>query len=77
MKDFDNWVIDDITGQKYPASEMRELSGDQKGLLTHKKNWNPAHPQLYIKGRADKQNVEKVRLRGPDLFPTPPNPEDL
>lgn len=73
----DNNVIDDITGQKHKASDMRMLSGDQEGLLTHRKNWNPAHPQLHLRSREDKQNVNKVRLRGDDQFPVPPNPEDL
>jgi hypothetical protein len=77
LKIGDNNVIDDITGQKHKASEMRKLSGTQRGLLTHWKNWNPAHPQLKIRAREDKQNVNKVRLRGEDRFPTPPNPEDL
>jgi hypothetical protein len=68
LKIGDNNVIDDITGQKYKASEMRVLSGSQNGLLTHKKNWNPAHPQLKIRSRVDDQNVRHVRLRGADIF---------
>jgi hypothetical protein len=77
LKIGDNNVIDDITGQKHKASDMKMLSGSQRGLLTHRKNWNPAHPQLSIRAREDKQNVKKVRLRVEDQFPTPPNPEDL
>ena len=77
LKIGDNNVIDDITGQKYKASDMKKLSGTQEGLLTHRKNWNPAHPQLNLRAREDTQNVNKVRLRGEDKFPDPPSPEDL
>jgi len=66
----DNNVIDDITGFKHKASEMRMLSGEQKGLLTHKSNWNPAHPQLHIRPRAEDQTVRNVRLRQTDNFIT-------
>lgn len=73
----DSNVIDDITGFKHKRSEMRKLSGTQKGLLTHKNNWNPAHPQLNIRGREDKQTVEDTRVRQPDEFPEPPTQDDL
>lgn len=69
-KSGDNNVIDDITGFKHKASDMRKLSGEQKGLLTHKRNWNPAHPQLYIKPKPDNQNVKNVRLRQEENFIT-------
>jgi len=69
-KSGDNNVIDDITGFKHKASEMRVLSGEQKGLLTHKSNWNPAHPQLHIKPKPDNQNVKTVRLRQDENFIT-------
>lgn len=73
----DHWVISDISGFKFPASEMRKLSGEQKGLVCHKSEWNPQHPQLVLRTRADKQTVKLVRLRGEDKFETPPKPEDL
>ena len=73
----DSNVIDDITGFKHKRSEIRKLSGTQRGLLTHKRNWNPHHPQLTIRGREDRQTVEDTRIRQPDQFPTPPTPEDL
>lgn len=66
----DHNVIDDITGFKHKASRMRKLSGDQKGLLTHESNWNPAHPQLKIKAHQDNQQVRNVRVRQPDNFIT-------
>ena len=74
----DHNVIDDITGFKHKASEMRMLQGEQKGLLTHHSNWNPQHPQLKIRPRADKQSVKNVRLRQPDNFITTAiTPDDL
>lgn len=67
-KSGDNNVIDDITGFKHKASDMMKLSGEQKGLLTHKSNWNPAHPQLNIRPKPDKQTVRNVRLRQEENF---------
>ena len=69
-KSGDNNVIDDITGFKHKASDMMKLSGEQKGLLTHKSNWNPAHPQLRIRPRPDNQTVRNVRLRQDENFIT-------
>jgi len=74
----DNNVIDDITGFKHKASEMMKLQGEQKGLLTHKSNWNPAHPQLVIRPRSDDQTVKLVRLRQEENFiSTPVTQDDL
>lgn len=69
-------VIDDITGFKEKSGRMRKLQGEQKGLLTKDSNWNPAHPQLKIKVRADKQSVPNVRLRTTDTFITTPVTQD-
>lgn len=73
----DNWVISDISGFKFPASEMMKLSGDQRGLVCHKTEWNPPQPLLKIRAREDIQNVKLVRLRGEDKFETPPTPDEL
>ena len=73
----DSNAIDDITGFKEKRSDMVKLSGTQKGLLTHKRNWNPAHPQLFIRGRAEKTSVEDTRVRQLDTFPAPPTQDDL
>lgn len=73
----DHWVISDISGFKFPASEMRKLSGEQQGLLCHKSEWNPAHPQLKIKARTDDQSVTNVRLRPIDEFPPATTQDDL
>tara|TARA_R110000850_G_C9996087_1_gene467976 strand:+ start:24807 stop:25061 length:255 start_codon:yes stop_codon:yes gene_type:complete len=73
----DSNAIDDITGFKEKRSDMVKLSGTQKGLLTHKRNWNPAHPQLFIRGRDENTSVEDTRVRQPDTFPAPPTQDDL
>ncbi|HHZ70966.1 MAG TPA: hypothetical protein EYN54_11965 [Methylococcaceae bacterium] len=73
----DHWVISDISGFKYPASEMMKLTGDQAGLLVHRSEWNPAHPQLKIHPRKDDQTVKNVRLRPVDSFPAQITQDDL
>lgn len=73
----DHNVISDISGFKHKASEMRKLSGTQKGLLVHKSEWNPAHPQLKIRARQDKQSVSNVRDRQADKFEDPPTADEL
>lgn len=77
IKAGDHWVISDISGFKFPASEMKKLTGEQAGLLVHKSEWNPAHPQLKIKAREDDQLVSSVRLRPTDEFPTAITQDDL
>jgi len=73
----DHWVISDISGFKFPASEMKVLTGDQAGLLVHISEWNPAHPQLKIRSRKDDQNVKNIRLRPVDAFPAQITQDDL
>ena len=77
LKRGDHWVISDISGFKFPSSEMKELSGTQRGLLAHHTEWNPAHPQLKIRGREDDQSVKNVRLRTTDQFPDQITQDDL
>ena len=73
----DHWVISDISGFKFPASEMKKLTGEQAGLLVHKSEWNPAHPQLKIKTKEDDQTVTNVRLQPTDAFPEAITQDDL
>ena len=77
LKSGDHWAISDISGFKYPASEMKKLTGEQAGLLVHKSEWNPAHPQLKLRSREDNQSVQNVRLRPDDLFPAQITQDDL
>lgn len=73
----DHWAISDISGFKFPASEMKVLTGEQAGLLVHTSEWNPAHPQLKIRSREDDQSVGNVRLRPTDSFPAQITQDDL
>ena len=73
----DHWAISDISGFKFPASEMKKLTGEQAGLLVHQSEWNPAQPQLKIKSKEDDQSVQTVRLRTADLFPAQITQDDL
>jgi hypothetical protein len=73
----DHWAISDISGFKFPASEMKKLSGEQAGLLVHQSEWNPAQPQLKIKSREDDQSVRVVRMRPEDSFPAQITQDDL
>ena len=69
-------VIDDITGMKYKSGQMQKLSGEQAGLLTRSLDWNPAHPQLKIRSRTDRQTVQNARLRQTEQFITTPITHD-
>ena len=73
----DHWVIADISGFKFPASEMKKLTGEQAGLLVHFSEWNPEHPQLKIRSRMDDHSVKNVRLRPNDEFPDQITQDDL
>lgn len=73
----DHWVISDMSGFKFPSSEMMKLTGEKAGLLVHNSEWNPEHPQLKIRARSDDQSVKNVRLRPDDQFPAPPTQDDL
>lgn len=73
----DSNAIDDITGFKEKRSKLVKLSGTQRNLLTHRRNWNPAHPQLFIRGRTDDISVKDTRVRQPDEFPDQITQDDL
>ena len=73
----DHWVISDISGFKFPASEMKKLTGEQAGLLVHFSELNPEHPQLRIRARQDDQSLTNVRLRPADQFPDQITQDDL
>jgi len=51
-------AISDRSGKKFKASEMR-LQWD--GLYVHKSELEPRHPQDFLKGRPDNQNVPWTR----------------
>lgn len=63
-QDGDNYLIDDITGQKIRASDAVKM---WNGLWTHQDNYNDRHPQDFVKALADHEAAEIVRPRSPDI----------
>lgn len=61
----DYLAVDDISGQTHLASEMRL---NWKGQFVHKKNWEPRHPQDFVRTRNDDQSVPVARPRPDDVF---------
>lgn len=64
----DHNAIDDITGFKYKASEMRKMEGVDKGLLVHSSDWNPEQPQLHLIVKPDDMSIVNARPRQTDVF---------
>lgn len=58
-------VIDDVTGFKEKAGDLKER---WDGIRTTKENWEPRHPQDFIKAVKDDMSVPYVRPRTPDIF---------
>ena len=73
----DNWVISDLSGFKFLASECVYGVGEEAGLLMHNSEFSAYNEQLDIEVRPDNQNVSKVRDRGVDSFATPPTQDQL
>lgn len=58
-------IIDDVSGQKIKASKVR-LRWD--GLYTTKENWEPRHPQEFLRARSDDTSVPYSRPLSADSF---------
>lgn len=74
----DNNAVCDRCGRTFKASELRKT---WDGLYVCRTDWEPRHPQDYVKGVLDDQSVKVSRPEGPDTFvqaaqdlPLPPNP---
>jgi len=59
----DNNVISDDSGQKFKRSQMRK---NWKNQIVAMDEWEPKHPQLTIKPRAEKIAVRDARTQGED-----------
>ena len=55
--------ICDRDGFKYKSSEMRK---EWNGLRVHKSNFEPRHPQDFVRGKSDDQSVDWTRSEGTD-----------
>ena len=61
----DHYVICDECGFKVRASETR-MRWDKMRVCT--KDWEPRHPQDFVRGKRDQQRVANARPDPPDLF---------
>lgn len=61
----DNWVICDVCGFRYRASQTR-MRWDNYRVCT--KDWETRHPQERVRGKADLQRVQNPRPEQPDRF---------
>jgi hypothetical protein len=54
----DHWMICDECGLRYRRSQVLER---WDGFLVCKKDWEPRHPQEFVRGRVDKIAVKNPR----------------
>lgn len=58
-------AICDVCGHKYKSTEMLKR---WDGLMVCKSDWEPDHPQKFLRVREDKISTEWVRSRPEDVF---------
>jgi hypothetical protein len=58
-------VIDDVSGFKHKAHRLRKR---WDGVYVSKDNWEPRHPQDFLRARKDNMSVPWTRPRPGDLF---------
>ena len=63
----DHWMICDECGLQYRRSQMLER---WDGFLVCKKDWEPRHPQEFVRGRVDKIAVKNPRPEQVDMSVT-------
>lgn len=64
----DHWVICDVCGFKHRASQTR-MRWDN--LRVCNKDWEPRHPQEFVRGKPDRISVANPRPRPQDRFVEP------
>jgi len=62
------WGICDRCGFKYPLKELRK---EWTGLKVCKNDWDPRHPQDFVRGVPDNQTLSEPRPRPTDVFVGP------
>jgi len=74
----DHWVISDVSGKKYPASECVYGVDLQENLIMHWSEASEYNHQFFIKSVIDIQSVDMNRPDNTDYnFITPPSAGDL
>lgn len=63
----DHWVLCDVCGFKCRASETQKR---WDGLRVCMADFEPRHPQDFVKGKRDRQAVRNARPEPPDEFVT-------
>jgi len=58
MPNYDYWMISDLSGQKFPRSEMKKT---WRNTWVHYTEWEPRHPQDFIKARSDTIHIGPYR----------------
>jgi hypothetical protein len=61
----DHWRICDVCGFQYRASQTFKR---WDGLITCSEDWEPRHPQDFVRGRKDRQNAPDPRSEQVDTF---------
>jgi hypothetical protein len=61
----DYWRVCDVCGFDYRASETLKR---WDGLIVCHDDWEPRHPQDFVRGRADRQRVHEPRPQPTDTF---------
>ena len=69
-------AICDSCGRKFKASQLRRR---WDGLRVCKDDWEPRHPQDFLRGKPDKPSVPWSRPEQADTFvtPAPADPDSL
>lgn len=63
------WIVEcDRCGREIWSDEARK---EWTGLLVCRDDWEPRHPQEFVKGRADRQSVPNPRPTPEDVFQSP------
>lgn len=65
----DHLVTCDRCGFTIYASESKKT---WDGLIVCPEDWEPRHPQDFVRGKEDKQSVDNARPRPADVFITTP-----
>ena len=69
----DQWMICDTCGSKFRRSEMKR---QHDNLWVCKADYDPQHPQEFVRGKTDKIRVDVARPEGTDTMITTPITRD-